>query len=658
MPCPQDRAFSLRQSFVAFALAISTLSAFSYAQQPDGQSANESKTTAESSTQPSSSKQPSPRQLREADDNYLAGARLLDRGDLAGAEARFAKAALLNPQNADYVQGAVLAHEHRISSLVLEAGKARMLGHTDKAESLLAEARKLDPESSSIAQYAGTPSPSASFRTEIRPISDPRSQWQQNSQALAGPVTLLPASGKQSFEINASEQQVITQVFSRFGIRTVFDDSLPSSNIRFNLDDVAYERASSVVLDVTNTFAVPLDPHSVLIAKDTVENHQRLERQLEETIYVPGFTSEQMNELGTVVRSVFDVKQASVLATSGSLVIRAPEDTITALNLTLADLVEGAAEVVLDIRLYMVDRTRQRNIGAQLPQQIGVYNVDSAARDLVQQNQDLVNQAISQGLVPANASNIQIALALIASGLVKSSLLSNTVGFFGGGLTMSGITTNTSTNFQLSLNSSDTRALNSILLRASDGQTAIFRSGTRYPVITGSYTSGITGNASSLAGTTINGVSAQSLLNQYLGSSGSVTIPQFQYEDLGLTLEAKPTIQRSGLIRLNLKLKLEALAGSALNNIPILANRLYSSDITVAEGESTLIASSLSRSESAAVSGLPGLGELPGFQTATADKTTETDSSELVMVITPHVVQHRSNATAGPRIAFNQRQSN
>lgn len=596
--------------------------------------------------------------MRKADDNYLAGAHLLDRGDLIGAEAHFAKAASLSPQNADYIQAATLAHEHRVSSLVLEAGKARMLGHTDKADSLIAEARRLDPENTIVSQHAGASVPAASFRTEIQAVSDPAGYWRQKSLSLAGPVTLQPTSGKQTFEIRSSEQQTITQVFSRFGIRAVFDDSLPSSNIRFDLDDVTYDRASSVILEVTNTFAVPLDPHSVLIAKDTPENRQRLERQLEETIYIPGSTPEQMNELGNVVRSVFDVKQATVLTNSGSLAVRAPEDTITALNLTLADLIEGGAEVVLDIRLYMVDRTRQRNIGAQLPQQIGVYNVESAARDLVQQNQSLVNQAISQGLVPANASDIQIALALIASGLVQSSLLSNTVGFFGGGLTMSGITTNTSTTFRLSLNSSDTRALNSILLRISDGQTAIFRSGTRYPVITGSYTSGITGNSSSLAGSTINGVSAQSLLNQFLGSSGSVTIPQFQYEDLGLTLEAKPTIQRSGLVHLNLKLKLEALAGSSINNIPILANRQYTSDITVAEGESTLIASSLSRSESAAVSGLPGLGELPGFQTATADKTTETDSSELVMVITPHIVRHRSNVIAGPRIAFNQRLPN
>ncbi len=97
-------------------------------------------------------------------------------------------------------------------------------------------------------------------------------------------------------------------------------------------------------------------------------------------------------------------------------------------------------------------------------------------------------------------------------------------------------------------------------------------------------------------------------------------IPQIQYEDLGLTLKATPTIQKSGAVSMHIDLKINALAGTALNNIPILNNRQFVSDITVDDGTTALLVSTLSKSESAAVSGIPGLGELPGFQTATADK--------------------------------------
>jgi type II secretory pathway component GspD/PulD (secretin) len=104
---------------------------------------------------------------------------------------------------------------------------------------------------------------------------------------------------------------------------------------------------------------------------------------------------------------------------------------------------------------------------------------------------------------------------------------------------------------------------------------------------------------------------------------------------------------------MHIDLKIEALSGAGLNNIPILASRQFVSDITVKNNETALLVSALSKSESAAVSGLPGLGELPGFQSTTADTIGETDSSDLVLLITPHVIRRRSSIVAGPRIALN-----
>ena len=96
---------------------------------------------------------------------------------------------------------------------------------------------------------------------------------------------------------------------------------------------------------------------------------------------------------------------------------------------------------------------------------MGLYSVSGEAAKIVSQNQTLVNQAIAQGLVPAGASNVDIALALIGSGLVQSSLLSSTIGFFGGGLTQTGVTANIFPTLNLALNSSESRALDDIQIR-------------------------------------------------------------------------------------------------------------------------------------------------------------------------------------------------
>jgi general secretion pathway protein D len=586
------------------------------------------------------------RQTEAAEDAYLAGARFLDRKDLAGAEIEFAKARKLDPSNHDYAQAFSLTHQRHIAELVQQAGKARLLGQNEKADTLLAEARLLDPDDETNSQNADSGVPLKLFRPEIEP-------WIKEGPSLAGPVTLVPNSEVKSFHLHTNEQDVLKQVLSSYGIRPVFDDSVQREDVRFDLDQASYQQAVPILLDMTHLFAVPLDSKSVFLAKNTPENRQRLERQLQETIYIPGMSSEQMDELGNVIRNVFDIKQITVAKLSGNLVLRAPEETLTYVNLTLADLIDGGSQVMIELKLYTVDKTHQRNIGAQLPQQIGIYNVASEAQNIVNSNQSLVNQAISQGLVPAGASNITIALALIASGLVQDALLSSTVGFVGGGITATGITSNQIPTFHLALNSSDTHALDDIQLRVGDRQAATFRVGERYPITTSTYSSGVTSNAAGAAGATINGVSVSSLLNS---ASTSITIPQIQYEDLGLTLKATPTVQRSGDISLHLDLKIEALSGDILDNIPILNSQQFASDVTVGDGETALLASTISRTESATIAGVPGLGELPGFQPATADTVKATDSSELLLLVTPHVTRRRSNVSAGPRIVVNLRE--
>jgi general secretion pathway protein D len=587
---------------------------------------------------------PDKRQSQAAENAYLAGARLLEHNNLADAETQFGKALQLNSGNADYAKALAVTHQHHIADLVQQAGKARLLGQNEKAETLLAEARLLDPESPLIGQGVDTGALPKVFHPEIEP-------WIHDAPSLAGSITLQPTSGVKSFHLHSDEQDILRQVYAGYGIRATFDESAPRQNLRFDLDDSHFQQAVPILLNITHVFAVPLDMKSVLIVKDNPENRTKFEHLLQETIYIPGMTNEQMDELSQVVQRVFDVKQVSVDKSSGILAIRAPEETLSYINLTLADLIDGGSEVMIDLKLYEVDRTHQRNIGAQLPQQIGLYNVESTARNIVNGNQSLVDQAIAQGLIPAGSSDITIALALIASGLVQNAQVSNTVGAFGGGITQTGITVNQNFGFNLQLAASDTSALNDMQIRVMDGSPAVFRIGERYPITTATYSTASPAQTSALNGITINGVSAASLLNAAVGSP--ITIPQIQYEDLGLTLKATPTVQKSGAIKIKVELKIEALTGGAVNNIPVLNSEQFGSDVTVNDGDTAFLVSTVTRSEAASLNGLPGVSELPGFQTATGVKTTDTNSSELLLLITPHVTRRRPNLSAGPLIPVN-----
>ncbi len=621
---------------------------------------------------------PSPRLAQEARDLYLTGARLLEHNDLASAQTHFESAAQLDPSVVDYGIAARIALEHRVSALVEQAGKETMLGHTVRASALLAQARELDPNNAIVLQHTIAPAPGPHF---LSVLNDPRGNaavsppsliagaaandepWRLTPPALAGPILIQPNSARRSFHIRGDLQTTVRQVFSSYGIRTVFDESVasasPPQGLRFDLEDVTFSQAAPIVLSMGRLFFTPLDPHSVLIATDTTANRTRYEHLFQETIYTPGLTPQQLGEVTNVIRQIFDVHHLSMQNTADNITLRAPAGTLDALNRTLEDLLSGSAEVMLDLRLFSVDTTHNRNIGPNFPQQFGVYNVASAAQSLVSANQTAVNQAIAQGLITLGTNSvtnlITEAAFLVQSGLATSSLLSDTIGFFGKGLALTGVTESGGFGLTLALNSSDTRALDAVQLRAGDHQTATFRAGTRYPITVGVYSSGLTSaQNSALSGATINGVSVGSLLSQYLGSNAaSATIPQIQYEDLGVTLEATPQVQSAGDISLHLDLKIEALTGASEDNIPILTSRRFASDVTVGDGQTALLLSSLSTTEAVAVSGIPGLAELPGFGGISSNRNAARDTSELVLLITPHLVRHRLNPAVGPRISVN-----
>jgi general secretion pathway protein D len=605
-------------------------------------------------------------QVRAAQDAYLAGAKHLEHNDMTGAERDFTHALQLDPGNTDYVVAISVARQHRLTELIQQAGKARLAGDPNRADTLLAEARAIDPTDPIVLEHTpaalqnatqqpGTPSHRGEVqitpltdRTQMLSAANAREPWKLPTPSIAGPIQLQPTKGTKDFHLRGDAYDVLRRVADAFGIRTVLDDSIVRKEVRFDLEKVDYKQAMAVLMSMTHVFAVPIDETSVLIAKDDATNRQRLERMMEETIFLPGFTPEQIADLGNVMRNIFQVKEAIVESGLGDIVVRAPADVLGPMNLTIQDLIDGGGEVLLDVKMYEVETTRTRDIGATIPTQIGFYNVDAAALSLVSANQALVQQAIAQGFIPANATNIQIALALLASGLVQNSVLSNTIGFFGNGLTKTGITSSTQATFNLGLNASDNRALDDVQMRVGDRQPATFRAGTRYPIVTSTYATGVASPASALGSATINGVSVASLLSQFSGGSGGVT-PQVTYEDLGVTLKATPVVQKSGRINLTLDMKIEALAGGTLNGNPILASRQFSSDITVGDGESAMMVSELDRTESVAVAGIPGLSELPGFQLPISQNA-EKNTGQLVVLVTPHIVRRRTNMIAGPRI--------
>lgn len=575
----------------------------------------------------------------DAREHYLAGARALEKNDYATAESDFTKAAQLEPSNPRYAAAHALLVSQHATALIQAAEKARILGHTAEARADLLFAYRLDPKNPMVAQHIDEIADAA---------APPPLELYPQDNSFGPPVALAPAAGTHSFHIRASAGDILRQVLQAYGISPTIDSSVVSQTVRFDAENVSFEQAARMARYATNTFFVPLDPKRVLVASDTKENRDKFQRLAYETVYLPGLDDADLTDIGLIAHNIFQADKATISPDRHTLTIRAPQTELAALNGTLREMLDGHSIIQIDVRLYNIAQKRARNIGVQLPQQVTVFNIPSELRNFISQNQSLVDQIISSGLArPGDLG--AIALALLASGQISGqSILSQPFAYFGGGLTLTGITTSGITG-NLALNSSDSRAIDHITMRLLDKQESTIKAGERYPIITSSY-SNFSGTGLGIPGLSSAGLSSQlaslGINPAALASSLSETIPQVQYQDLGLSLKVKPFIAKDRDVTLNLELKITSLQGTSINDIPVLNNQDYSTIATLKPGASALLVSNISKQQSQAIDGVPGLSELPGFQ-STTNKNTNTNFSDLVILITPHIIRLAHHHEAG-----------
>ncbi|MGA8938796.1 MAG: type II secretory protein PulD [Acidobacteriaceae bacterium] len=604
----------------------------------------------------------SQKQALEADDAYLEGAKQVDRGELKAALINFQRAVRLDANSTDYSLALIVTRENYVTELVQHAAKARAQGDMALADALLGQARALDPNNREVAQhFESTTQTLASnrqvekgpglFYSSIDPSKFPA---QDIASTLQGPVELAPLSGTRDVHLHGDLETVARNLYSLYGIKASFNSPVAAGPpIDLDMNHVGFEGATRALDLAGGIFGVPVQPKTVLIAKDTEENRQALTPQVEETIYLPGRTNDEMQELANVARNIFDVKEVTASSTGGFMLIRGDERVLREINAVYDNMLDGSPEVLFDVSLYEIDKTLDNNVGAVLPNSAGVFSIAAEAQSLVSANQSIINQAIAAGLLKLNGTPLQNLITevgfLVASGAVTATQYANLLGIFGGGLTFAGLYLGSNSSFHLALNSTDVKILDSAQLLSLNREPATFRVGSRYPVVTGTYSAGVSSSlASSLSGLNINGTSVSSLLSQYLGTN-SVSVPQFQFEDLGITLKLTPQVIRNESVSLALDMKVEALAGSSIDSIPILNNRALKSTITVPMGQTAMLATLVSSTEMKALTGLPGLSELPGFQGTDQDRTKS--STELLITVTPHIVRTGRLQIVSRRIA-------
>jgi len=526
----------------------------------------------------------------------------------------FEEASRLAPQNIKYLTAREIMRQH-LAGRHLERGNSDLLdGRQVEAMAEFRTALNLDPQNEFAQQRMSDALGSMPAHTPDPP------------QVVASTDVLKakPIDGRHDIHYRGDSRGLLTAVAGSYGLTVVFDDTFPSRRVRFDLDNADFATAMQAASEVTKSFSVALEDTVLFAALDTSENHRLYDRMGMRSFYIPGGASPQeLNELMTSLRALFEFKFTGLSTASSTITLRGPKAALEAATQFLGQLNSPRPEVMLDLKVFQVSHTYMRQIGLHVPNTFNLFNIPaSALTALAGQNiQSLINQLIaSGGINQAGNQTISALLAQLQS--QANSIFSQPVATFGGGLTFFGLSLDQLSPV-LSMNESSVRQINHVQLRASQDKDATFKLGERYPILNASFSP----------------IANSAAISQVLGNqSYAAPFPSVNYEDIGLTLKAKPVVHNNSDIALELELQFRTLGTTRTNGIPDILNREYKGGMLLKNGEQAAVAGMITKSDEKSLSGLPLFSGIPGFRVMTSQSTKQEEDDELLILITPYVL--------------------
>jgi general secretion pathway protein D len=556
-----------------------------------------------------------PKDVAKAKRQFKAGLKFKSSGQVDAAFEKFELAAKLAPHNVEYVT----AREFTRQQLVMQAlqqGNQAMLDHDEiVAMADFRRALEFDPSNEYALQRL----------RDSMPLEEETPSQSMRVVEQSAPVEMQPTPAHHDFHYKGDARNLLAQVAQAYGITVQFDDSVQQRRVRFDIENVNFATAMETVTRVTKTFWVPLSAKQILFAADSIENRRTYQRMSLRTFYLPDLTTDQeLTEMTNSLRVLLNLRYIAADRIQSTISVRAEAAVVEAAGQLLESLAGGRPEVLLDMRVYEISSSFLRQLGTTPPAQFTLFNISPALiAGLGQNSQNLINQLIaSGGINQANSTAISALLASLSS--QTSSILSTPFATFGGGVTLFGLSGGTGTTINISLNESDVRSLDHVILRASQNNAAVFKVGERYPIVNATFAP----------------VFNTPAISQVIGNQSFVApFPSFNFEDLGLNLKATPVIHADRDVSLKLELAIRSLGAQTVNGIPIINNREYTGSINVKNGESSVMAGLISSADARSISGLPFLARVPGITYAASEHTKNNMEDDLLVVITPHILR-------------------
>ena len=523
---------------------------------------------------------------------YRRGQEAVHAGDWEAAVVHFTKAVQENPDSPEYKINLRRAQEEAARAHV---EKARQLEQQNQIDGALVEYRRalelIGTDRMVIAKVAEL---ERTIREQIeatRPL--PKiDELRQQARSLNAPPLLNPASRdpiRLNFN-NASLRDILNFIGTAAGINITYDQQYVDKPYTVTLDGVTVEEALNQVLSANGYYYKVTNQRTVIIIPDQPAKHQQYDDLVIRVFFI---SHADATELAQLVNSIMRIPQMPVQPmvmpnkAANTITVRATAPVVDVMDRIIRANDKPRAEVVLDVEILEVNRSRLKR-----------YGIDLSAYTL--------NVLFSPELAPPNTAAVgappPFNLNTITQGV-------STADFYLGVPTAV-------VNFLE--NDSLTKTLAKPQLRGQEGQKLTLNLGSEIPVIS-----------------TVFGAAA---------AGGFATIPQssFNYRKVGVNLDITPRVTYEGEVIIDLTVENSALGASVDvggQNAPSFLSRQVHTFLRLREGEANLLAGLIKQDSIKDRTGFPGLMHIPGIRQLFTRNEDQNQDSDIVMLITPHIVR-------------------
>jgi general secretion pathway protein D len=133
---------------------------------------------------------------------------------------------------------------------------------------------------------------------------------------------------------------------------------------------------------------------------------------------------------------------------------------------------------------------------------------------------------------------------------------------------------------------------------------------------------------------------------QQTTSDTAPIINSIEYEDTGVILKVTPRVNRGGMVMMDISQEVSQVADTSASPVPspTIQERKINSSVAVQDGETVVLGGLISDSRSSSKNGIPILQSIPVLGNLFRDTGYGNDRTELLVLITPHVVDDTQKA--------------